>query len=305
MPKRVLFTGSFLVAAATFSQLSMAQDEDFDLSELAIEEIIVTAQKKSESIQDVPVSMTAMGAEALEASGTTHFKDLAQMTPGLFIEARGGTGFGTQIRIRGIGTPPFNATLPPAVGIFIDDVAQGTLGAALAELPDVERVEILRGPQGTLYGKNVPAGAISYITKRPENDVLEGKIEGTVGNYNHGSVKGSVNVPVIEDLLGVRISAYHSETDGFQDVFLAQDSSDPQQWKKTEAPNTNSTGGRMRIGYAPTSEFEAILTLESFTNKYSDAREVVEYSTTGEKWRQMQKWHLAAWGASSPRPHRR
>jgi iron complex outermembrane receptor protein len=178
-----------------------------------IDEIVVTAQKREESLQDVPISVSALTDTALADSGITEFDSLSDYVPNLQINAVTDTRQ-TAIRVRGIGQTGFNAGIEPSVGVLIDDIFQGRTGMSAAlDLLDVERVEVLRGPQGTLFGKNTAAGAIRIITHRPIFE-REATVQGVFGNYANLEGRGAVNIPLIDDKLATRISGYHVSTDG-------------------------------------------------------------------------------------------
>ena len=138
-----------------------------------VEEIIITANKRAENIQDVPISVTALGGQTLRDAGVTTFDELQGLVPNLEIIPVTDTR-STSIRIRGIGSVGSNAGIDPSVGVFIDGVYQGRAGMSVGDLLDIERVEVLRGPQGTLYGKNTAAGALNIITRRPEYELGRG-----------------------------------------------------------------------------------------------------------------------------------
>ena len=178
-----------------------------------VEEITVTATKRSQNIQDVPISITALGSQTILDAGITRFTELQQFVPNLQIRPVTDTR-STSIRIRGIGSVGNNAGIDPSVGVFIDGVYQGRAGMSVSDLLDIERVEVLRGPQGTLYGKNTAAGAINVVTKRPGNE-FETFLEGRIGNYDDMQFRGSMNIPIVEDELALRFSGYKVQREGF------------------------------------------------------------------------------------------
>ena len=143
--------------------------------QLMLEEVIVTAQKRQQTIQDVPASVAAISSEMLERTNTTNFTDLGKITSGVTING-GQDGFGNIIRIRGVGNNSFAPAIRPAVGIFIDDMPLASTEAAFNNLADIQRIEILKGPQSTLFGKEVSAGAIALTTKRPDTAVMDGYV---------------------------------------------------------------------------------------------------------------------------------
>jgi iron complex outermembrane receptor protein len=132
-----------------------------------INELLVTAQKREQNLQDVPVAVSAFDEEFLKATGFSDIFDLQDYTPGMFL-TQSQTATQTTIYLRGIGTSGNNAGLEPSVGVFVDGVFRSRSGAAIFDMPDLERVEVLRGPQGTLFGKNTTSGAINIVSKKPD-----------------------------------------------------------------------------------------------------------------------------------------
>ncbi len=180
-----------------------------------LDEIVVTATKRERSLQDVPVSVSAFSAEALQLSGVTNIESLQTTVPGFSVQTSQSSGSNTSLRLRGVGTTGNNGGFEGAVGIFIDGIYQSRAGAALGDFPDVERIEILRGPQGTLFGKNTTAGAINVITKRPVMDEFDAELRVTFGNFDHQAVRGTVNFPIVEGKLAGRVAADYNRRDGF------------------------------------------------------------------------------------------
>ncbi|MCX2980703.1 TonB-dependent receptor [Halieaceae bacterium IMCC14734] len=203
-----------LIGWAGFSQLLFAQTEKVDSGKevVELEEVIVTANRREENLQEVAISVAAFTDEFFKDSGTTNLKQLEQYTPSLKISPITDSR-STSIRIRGIGSPGTNAGIDPSVGIFIDGVYQGRAGMSVADLMDIQRVEILRGPQGTLYGKNTAAGALNIISKAP-SEQFEAEVEGVLGNYNAHELRGMVNVPLGDNGHATRLSGYWVERDG-------------------------------------------------------------------------------------------
>jgi len=194
-----------------------------------VEDLYVTATKREESIQDVAISMKALNADFLKDSGLTEFGQLQEYVPNLTINPVTDTR-GTVIRIRGIGSIGNNSGIDPSVGVFIDGVYQGRAGMSVGDMLDIERVEVLRGPQGTLYGKNTAAGLINVISKKPHYE-LESSLEGVFGNYGNFEGRGSVNVPIIDGRIATRLSGYRVVRDGFdENVFDGDDVNDGDKW---------------------------------------------------------------------------
>lgn len=195
-----------------------------------VEEITITATKRAQSVQDVPIAVTAITSEGLRARGIADVKDLQQVAPSLTVTDSNSSTNGGAIRIRGMGTSGNNPGLESAVGSFIDGVYRSRSGLALQDLIDVERVEILRGPQGTLFGKNTSAGLIHIITKQPEWE-WGGYARGTLGNFDMRKVEASATGPVIEEKLAFRLAGLLHQRDGYYDDIDTKDTfSDRDRW---------------------------------------------------------------------------
>jgi outer membrane receptor protein involved in Fe transport len=132
-----------------------------------IAQVIITAQKREQDLQDVPITVTAVSGQLLQDSGVRDIKDLTLLTPGLIVTSSANEAF-TTARIRGIGTVGDNVGLESSVGVVIDGVYRPRNGVGFGDLGELERVEVLKGPQGTLFGKNTSAGVIHVITQRPQ-----------------------------------------------------------------------------------------------------------------------------------------
>ncbi|TRW15270.1 TonB-dependent receptor [Glacieibacterium frigidum] len=175
-------------------------------------DIIVTARKREETLRDVPVAATALTGALLENRGIQSVREAATLAPGLNISSDGaGRAF---VSIRGVGVTLVQS-VQPGVGLFIDGIYQPNTGYLNNPLLDVERIEVLRGPQGTLYGKNTLGGAINVITRQPGNDLEVRGIASYAGPDDSWLVSGSVSGPIIEDKLQVRVAASHREQQGF------------------------------------------------------------------------------------------
>jgi iron complex outermembrane receptor protein len=195
---------------------------------LALEEVIVTATKRSESLQEVPVAVTAFTAETIQEAGINNAADLAIMTPSLTVSANTNP-FNARLSIRGIGTSQNDPALEPSVGLFVDGVFMGRTGLGMSDLTDIERIEVLQGPQGTLYGKNTNAGAISVITKRPNLEQFEGYVETSAGNYSMGKLTLAATGP-LSDTVAYRLSGNVHQRDGYFDNSAGKDQSDADDW---------------------------------------------------------------------------
>ena len=154
-----------------------------------------------------------MGAAQIDARNITEIKDIEKLTPNLAFDAQGINQTVTNVFLRGIGQGNWSATQDPKIGIYIDGVYLSRPQGGLVDLMDIERVEVLRGPQGTLFGRNTTAGLIHIITKAP-SDEIEGMLNVGIGTANHQVVRGTLNVP-LTDRLSARFAIMSKETDGF------------------------------------------------------------------------------------------
>jgi len=180
-----------------------------------IDEIIVTATKREASIQDVPIAVTALSAAQLEKAGFTDIRDIQNLVPGFNLNSSQTESQGTTLRIRGVGTTGNNIGLESAVGVFLDGVYLSRPGVALGDLPDIEQVEVLRGPQGTLFGRNTSAGALNVKTRRPNLNEIEAFGNVSAGNLSLFNVQASASYPVIQDQLAFRVSGAYRDRDGY------------------------------------------------------------------------------------------
>lgn len=181
-------------------------------SSFGLEEVVVTARKKAESLQDVPITMNAFDSDALDAAGVNGVEEIAQQTPGLFFQSFDETR--PHIYIRGVGSRQFDAGSEGSVGIFIDEFYVGRFSGAMTGLMDIERIEVLKGPQGTLYGRNTIGGAVNVITKAPTEE-FEAKVRLGAGNYDARKAQATVSGPVFGDSVLGRLSVSSNRRDGY------------------------------------------------------------------------------------------
>ncbi len=204
MNKRRLLAGA-AVGAALAPMAAFAQQD----------EITVTAQRREQSVQDVPFTVNAVSGEALQNSAVTDVFSLQSQIPGLDIRATNPPSAGASFVIRGLGTGVFNLGFEPSVGTFIDGVYRARSGiVAGSDFLDLERVEVLKGPQGTLFGKNTTAGIIHFITAKPNTEEFEGTLRAEYGNYDRVNIQGATNVP-LTDSLAFRLAAGYTDDDGY------------------------------------------------------------------------------------------
>jgi iron complex outermembrane recepter protein len=201
----------------TQAPAALAQDSEQSGEEEAatLDSIIVTAQKREEALQDVPVVVTALSQQILQDNGVRDIKDLQTVVPGLTVTSTQSESQ-TVARIRGIGTVGDNAGLESSVGVVIDGVYRPRNGVGFGDLGEIERIEVLKGPQGTLFGKNTSAGVINVVTKRPSyNQTAEAEL--TIGNYGAVGVSGTYS-DAINDMAAFRLFAAKRKRNGFLDV---------------------------------------------------------------------------------------
>lgn len=211
-----ILTASCSVMAILASTPAMAQDAPpADSAEARDGEIIVTATLRSENLQDVPIAVTAFNGDTLDRVGVKSLKDLDSVSASFGLTSSNSESGGSTARIRGIGTLGNNTGLEGAVGIFLDGVYLTRPGVALGDLLDVEQVEVLRGPQGTLFGRNTSAGAIQIKTRKPDLDNAEGFANFTYGNYDLFNAQGGVSVPLVSGKLAARVSGAWRKRDGW------------------------------------------------------------------------------------------
>jgi outer membrane receptor protein involved in Fe transport len=181
------------------------------------EEIIVTATRRDTALQDVPIAVTPVTSEMIQNSGIRDLQDLTQVAPALQFNVSENETSATA-RLRGIGTQGSNPGLESSVGIFIDGVYRARNGVALTDLGEVDQIEVLRGPQGTLFGRNTSAGLINVITAAPDLNEFTYGGEATYGEYSERRVSAFVSGPLVEDSVGFRLFGAISQRDGLIDV---------------------------------------------------------------------------------------
>ena len=176
-------------------------------------EIIVTAQRREQALQKVPVAVSTISAGQIEARRLNNIDQLSGIAPNLVITTGNTSSSSTQIAIRGSVTTNNTITYDPAVGLYLDGVYVGKAYGSVFDIGDLERVEVLRGPQGTLFGRNTLAGAVSFVTRKP-SDKLRIEGEASYGNYNYMAFRGLVNVPITNNLF-VKVAGMIQQRDGF------------------------------------------------------------------------------------------
>ena len=223
-----------------------------------LEEVVVTARKTAESLQDTPISVTALSGDRLEDMGLSRITKLQNVTPNLVFQntpAYSGAGNNAAVYIRGVGQKDFVPTIDPGVGIYVDEVYLGRSAGAVLDMIDIQQVEILRGPQGTLFGKNTIGGAISITTTKP-NEEFGGKVDIKVGTDERRNIRGVLNVP-LSDTLFARGSFGSLQQDGY--VFRPFDDKD--------LGNQDTLMGRLALRWVPSDTFTADLSFDYYDDE--------------------------------------
>ncbi|MDH3995193.1 MAG: TonB-dependent receptor, partial [Gammaproteobacteria bacterium] len=217
--KTSLFTRQTL-AAAVAATLGLSLPA-VSLAQGVLEEVIVTAQKREQSLQDVPVAVSAFSGEMLQQSGVKDMFDLQANAPSLIV-GQSQTSTTSTFSIRGVFTSSQNFGLEPSVGLYVDGVYRARQGSMINNLVDIGSVEVLRGPQGTLFGRNTPAGAIQINSVAPDFEGT-GFIEGTAGDYDLAGASGAKSFTLIEDVLAIRATGFTMQRDGYVDLVNGDD----------------------------------------------------------------------------------
>lgn len=235
---------ALLPLICTSNAIAQQTEVEKDLSEeeyFALEEVVVTARKRQESIQDTPIAVTAMDQMALESANIRSINELSQHVPGLKL-TKGSTG-GASVNIRGIGQRDNRVTLEPGAAIYVDGVYIARQEGSMFNTMEIQNIQVLRGPQGTLFGKNTISGAVLVESVKPGEE-WEAFVEGRAGNYNRRDVRMGVNIPIIEDKFFSRFSYSNQKMDGYmENVFL-----------DTEASNENKQAAIAQLRWLATDE---------------------------------------------------
>jgi len=247
---RWLVGASTILLAALSAGPAFAQsNEDAAAQE---NEIIVTAQRRAERIQDVPIAITALNEEALTAQRIEGGPDLLRAIPNVTFSR--GNFTSNNFAIRGVGTKAVSATTDPGVAVSFNQVGIIQNRLFEQEYYDMERVEVLRGPQGTLYGRNATGGVINIVPRGVNFDTFEGNLEAEVGNYDTRRISAMVNIPLIDDRLAVRFAGALTQRSGY----------DYNSVTENDINGRDLWSGRLTIGFEPTSNFRGSFVWEHF-----------------------------------------
>ena len=260
------------VASACLSPPTWAQSAGPPVTD-GLQEIVVTARKTEESLQRVPISISVVSGDDLAQRSMTDLSAVGQSTPNFTFsrQAQGGAGAGV-VYIRGVGQADTLATFDPAVGVYVDGVYLGRMQGNDLDMMGIERLEILRGPQGTLFGKNTSGGAVNIITQQPDAaaNTPSGRLEVIGGNFHRLDVVGSVNLPLVTDTAALLLSGSRRTEDGYG-----------RRVDRESAGSTNRDAGRVALLLKPSSDFSAILSVDALKyNETNAVMKLVDINTT-------------------------
>ena len=208
-----------VLAALLLSGLSFFEAEQASAQAIAetpeIEEVVVTAQKREQKLKDVPISIAAFTGQTIDQQNFTDFERLSTRTPGFFVQQQSDSS--ASFVMRGIEAGNAGAVSEPSISFFLNDIDTSRSRGMLKELFDIERVEVAKGPQGTLYGRGSQIGAVAVYSRRPDLSATSWSAEGQVGSYNLYSITGVLNAPIVQDELGLRIAVRRREREGYAD----------------------------------------------------------------------------------------
>ncbi len=254
--KSSISTIPLAVLAFTSSFQLLAQEER---SNQQIEEVVVTAEKRAESLQDVSLAVTAITGDNMREQGITGIEDLASMAPGLMVSENGGN---VEVAMRGIVTTNFVESGDSATSFHVDGVYYARPSSLTGTFYDVERVEVLRGPQGTLYGRNANAGNINVISNKPQEE-FDAEIEVGVGSYNQRTFYSMLNSP-ISDTLSTRFAVNYLKRDGYIKEAFIEDSY-----------NADEVAGRAHLLWNPTNEVSLLVSADYWKTQGDPNRNVI------------------------------
>ena len=249
--KTVLFAGASVLAIGLFAQGAWAQEDDAPESTRTLATVTVTTQKTEQSIQDVPIAVSAFDEDAINRLQLTGGADLVKAVPNVSFTKGNFTGF--NFKIRGIGNDAVAQSSDAGVGIHQNDVPLGASFLYEQEYFDIERVEVLRGPQGTLYGRNSTGGVVNIITAKPVFGEFQADAEATYGNYNTKKAKGMINVPV-GDKLALRVAGAITQRDGYADNTVT----------RSDIDGRDLWSVRATLGFEPTENFRGWISYDHF-----------------------------------------
>jgi iron complex outermembrane receptor protein len=244
--KHAALSAAIALAPASVPFIALAQETR------TMEEVVVTSRRKDESVQDVPLSVTVFGEEKIEQVKPATLRDFDGLAPNVYIGMNAAGPGNSTIYIRGVGYPGSEKTQSPQVAVIVDDVQMGSSTGALIDVFDIESMEINRGPQGVLFGRNTIGGNIVVNRVKPKFNEFGFDTSVIVGNYNARTVKARVNIPLIDDKLALKVGAISRKQDGFYDNLTIGG----------EQGDIDFASQTLALRWAPNDSFDAILTYD-------------------------------------------
>lgn len=270
MRRQLMLTAFASSMAVAVASPALAQESGTQASQGSqVEEIIVSARRRNESLQDTPIAMTAIVASQLESTASVKIADIQGQAPNLLITQQVTGGAAANISIRGLSFADIEKSFDPTVAVVVDGAFIGTSTGQFLDFFDIESIEVMRGPQGNLFGRNTIGGVINIRRTRPKEE-LSGKFEMEYGKFDTMSERGVLHVPIVKDKLYAKFFGFHTRTDGFYKYYA------------NGAPRgggNNSNFGASFL-FKPSSDFDALLTLEKQVSKHDNV--VSNISGTGE-----------------------
>ncbi|MGI9289430.1 MAG: TonB-dependent receptor, partial [Pseudomonadales bacterium] len=255
----------FAAASLAFLSLSFGAGTSFAQSNDAagtLEEVIVTATRRNATLQDVPISISVISADDITATGSVDLKQLASLVPNFVFAASPNQGI-SNMSIRGIYSrnEPSSIGFDSSVGVYVDNVFHSRQFNANANMGEIERVEVLRGPQGTLFGRNTISGAINITSKKPDTEEFRGNVTLDLGDRSLVHARGSINVPIVEDILALKLFAEVRERDGYvENITTGNDS----------LANEDKTSGRLQLRYKPSEQTTVDFSASTYDSEADD-----------------------------------
>ncbi|WP_164847524.1 TonB-dependent receptor [Sphingobium algorifonticola] len=255
----VALIASALSAVPVHAQQAVVGDNLEQIENTGVVDLVVTARKRSESMQSVPIAISALGGEQLQQRDVQSVMDLMSVIPNFQAPKNTVSFAAPQFYLRGAGRANNNWNAENAVAVFVDDIYLQSTAAAYVDMIDFERVEVLRGPQGTLYGRNATVGAIKFVPRKPDLRDVTASASVTFGSRNRIDVKGNISVPLIADRLAIKLDGYRTQNDGFMKQVDAAN-----RVLRDDISETLHYGARLATYFKPSDTLEFELNLDFF-----------------------------------------
>ncbi|QTC91948.1 TonB-dependent receptor [Brevundimonas goettingensis] len=254
--RKGLMLGVSVVALASAPAAVWAQNATpaaQDAQATTVDDIIVSAQRRDQNKQDVPVTVTVLGGEQIDEARIQTVQDVVGRTPGLQFDAYPASE--PRLSVRGVSSSDRGAAGDPSSAVFVDEVYYGRPAAINFDSFDLQRIEVLKGPQGTLFGRNVVGGAVNVVTNRPDLNSFEAAAEGSLGNFNSRDLAGMINLPFADGKAAVRIGVSIHQHDGYVDRIVDGG-------KEGEVDDQDSQSARIQLRAEPVETFRLNLTVD-------------------------------------------